>query len=190
MLFRSCYLAVRGGIEVPRVLGSASTHVLTGLGGHPLRRRDTLRIGNASIREPRRGVAIPAFQSGPLRVTLGPQAQWFSEELYSGAYSVTEASDRMGLRLNGPSIPSPAGYMLTEGVALGAVQVPPDGQPIILFVERQTTGGYPKPANVISADLWRVGQLRPRDQVRFERVTMEQALDLLREQEKWIYSLL
>jgi antagonist of KipI len=185
-----CYLAVRGGIDVPRVLGSASTHVLTGVGGRPLRRGDTLRIGNASSRQPRRGAAIPTFQSRRLRVTPGPQINWFSEELYSGTYRVTEASDRMGLRLNGPPIPSPAGHMLTEGVALGAVQIPPDGQPIILFVEHQTTGGYPKPANVISADLWRVGQLRPRDQVRFERVTMEQALDLLREQERWIYSLL
>jgi antagonist of KipI len=80
--------------------------------------------------------------------------------------------------------------MLTEGVSLGAVQVPPGGQPIILFVEHQTTGGYPKPANIISADLWRVGQLVPHREVRFERVTMEQALDLLRRQEAWLYSLL
>jgi antagonist of KipI len=80
--------------------------------------------------------------------------------------------------------------MLTEGVALGAVQVPPGGQPIILFVEHQTTGGYPKPANVISADFCRLGQLRPRDRVAFERVSLEQALELLREQEESLYSLL
>jgi allophanate hydrolase subunit 2 len=80
--------------------------------------------------------------------------------------------------------------MVTEGVPLGAVQIPPEGQPIVLFVEHQTTGGYPKPANVISADLWRVGQLRPRDEVRFERVTMEGALELLRRQEEWLYSFL
>ena len=72
---------------------------------------------------------------------------------------------------------------------LGAVQVPPDGQPIILFVEHQTTGGYPKPANVISADFWRLGQLRPRDEVAFERVTMEQALSCSSDQEQWLYSL-
>ena len=72
---------------------------------------------------------------------------------------------------------------------LGAVQVPPDGQPIILFVEHQTTGGYPKPANVISADFWRLGQLRPRDQITFERVTIEQALRLLQQQEQWLYGL-
>ena len=96
----------------------------------------------------------------------------------------------MGLRLRGPAIPSPPGGMLTEGTPLGAVQVPPDGQPIILFVEHQTTGGYPKPANVISADFWRLGQLRPRDEVRFELVDMDCALGLLQEQERWLYSLL
>ena len=95
----------------------------------------------------------------------------------------------MGIRLHGPALPSPGGHMITEGVPLGAVQAPPDGQPIILFVEHQTTGGYPKPANVISADFWRLGQLRPRDEVRFERVTMEGALGLLRDQEEWLYSL-
>ncbi len=78
----------------------------------------------------------------------------------------------MGIRLRGPGAACrPAGHMITEGVPLGAVQAPPDGQPIVLFVEHQTTGGYPKPANVISADFWRLGQLRPRDEVRFERVT-------------------
>ena len=71
----------------------------------------------------------------------------------------------------------------------GSTPISPDGQPIVLFVEHQTTGGYPKPANVISADFWRLGQLRPRDQVRFERVTMEGAVELLRDQEEWLYSL-
>jgi allophanate hydrolase subunit 2 len=95
----------------------------------------------------------------------------------------------MGLRLRDPAIPSPGGHMLTEGVPLGAIQVPPDGQPIILFVEHQTTGGYPKPANVISADFCRLGQLRPRDAVHFDPVTMEEALAALQEQEKWLYAL-
>ncbi len=86
---------------------------------------------------------------------------------------MSEESNRMGIRLRGAALPSPGGHMITEGVPLGAIQTPPDGQPIVLFVEHQTTGGYPKPANVISADFWRLGQLRPRDEVRFERVTME-----------------
>jgi KipI family sensor histidine kinase inhibitor len=190
------YLAVRGGIGVPKAMGSASVHVMTGVGGRPLRAGDALPIGGAAIRRPRaagpRGhPRAPEFaRTGPLRVTPGPQAHWFSGDLYAAAYQVTEESNRMGIRLRGPAIPGPAGHMLTEGVPLGAIQVPPDGQPIILFVEHQTTGGYPKPANVISADFWRLGQLRPRDEVCFERVTLEQALNLLREQEQWLYALL
>jgi antagonist of KipI len=113
-----------------------------------------------------------------LRVTEGPQSASFGDELYRNLYTVSEESNRMGLRLRGPAIASAAGQMLTEGVPLGAIQVPPDGQPIILFVEHQTTGGYPKPANVISADFRRLGQLRPRDPACFERVTIEQALRL------------
>ena len=186
-----CYLAVRGGIDVPLTMGSASTHVMTGVGGRPLRKGDRLAIGNAAVRRPRRAIAgAPAHSpEALLRVTAGPQADRFAGEIYRGTYTVSEESNRMGLRLRGPAIPSPAGGMLTEGVALGAIQAPPDGQPIILFVEHQTTGGYPKPANVISADFWRLGQARPRDSVRFEEVTLDSALRLLQEQEKWLYSL-
>jgi allophanate hydrolase subunit 2 len=164
---------------------------MTGVGGRPLRAGDALAIGDTAIRRPRAGPRLaPEFaRAGPLRVTPGPQAHWFSGELCAAGYRVAEESNRMGIRLRGPAIPSPAGHMLTEGVPLGAIQVPPDGQPIILFVEHQTTGGYPKPANVISADFWRLGQLRPRDEVHFERVTLEQALDLLRQQEQWLYAL-
>ena len=190
------YLAVRGGFDVPLVMGSASVHVMTGVGGRPLRAGDTLPIGDAAVRLPRKaargfekftppGPSLPAS----LRVTAGPHAREFGEELYRSTYTVSEESNRMGLRLRGPAIPSPPGHMLTEGASLGAVQIPPGGQPIILFVEHQTTGGYPKPANVISADLWKLGQLRPRDEVRFELVTLERALDLLREQEQWLYGI-
>ncbi len=185
------YLCVRGGIAVPKVMGSASVHVMTGVGGRPLRAGDVLHIGDAAVRKPRNAArGAPEHSPGVvLRATPGPQAEWFAGELYGGAYVVSEESNRMGLRLRGPAIPSPAGHMLTEGVALGAVQAPPDGQPIILFVEHQTTGGYAKPANVISADFWRLGQLRPRDAVRFEEVAMDQALALLRAQEEWLYAL-
>jgi biotin-dependent carboxylase-like uncharacterized protein len=184
------YLAVRGGLAVPRTMGSASVHVMTGVGGRPLRKGDLLPIGNDAMRRPRAGSPPPFANSGPLRVTAGPQAGRFAGELYEVPYTVSEESNRMGLRLRGPAIPSPAGGMLTEGTPLGAIQVPPDGQPIILFVEHQTTGGYPKPANVISADFWRLGQLRPRDEVRFELVAIDRALDLLRDQEQWLYSLM
>jgi antagonist of KipI len=192
-----CYLAVRGGIAAPKAMGSASVHVMTGVGGRPLRQGDVLEIGNDAVRRPRpwhliREAAQGAPQlmpNGILRVTEGPQAAWFQDELYAAAWVVSEESNRMGIRLRGPAIPSPGGHMITEGVPLGTIQVPPDGQPIVLFVEHQTTGGYPKPANVISADFWRLGQLRPRDQVRFAQVTMEDAIELLRDQEQWLYSL-
>jgi len=186
-----CYLAVRGGIDTPVVMGSRSVHVMTGVGGQPLRAGDRLPVGDAAVRKPRRAISAPPEYAPEtlLRVTAGPQADRFAGELYVGAYTVSEESNRMGLRLRGPAIPSPAGGMLTEGVALGAIQAPPDGQPIILFVEHQTTGGYPKPANVISADFWKLGQARPRDTVRFEEVTLDRALELLQEQEKWLYGL-
>ena len=187
-----CCLAVRGGLDVPRAMGSASVHVMTGVGGRSLRSGDRLAIGNAAIRRPRGAIAHPPRHTSQalLRVTAGPQAARFHGELYRAAYTITEESNRMGLRLRGPAIPSPPGGMLTEGVALGAIQIPPDGQPIVLFVEHQTTGGYPKPANLISADFWKLGQARPRDMVHFEEVDLDRALELLQEQEKWLYSLL
>ena len=96
----------------------------------------------------------------------------------------------MGLRLEGAAIPaeSARGEMITEGVSLGAVQIPESGLPIILFVDQQTTGGYPKIANVIAADLASVGQLRPRDEVRFEMVDWEEARSLCIEQQDWLRS--
>jgi allophanate hydrolase subunit 2 len=156
-----------------------------------LRAGDTLPIGDAAVRLPRkaaRNFPIAAHPTG-LRVTPGPHAREFGDELYRGTYTVTEESNRMGIRLKGAPLAAPGGQMISEGVPLGAVQAPPDGQPIVLFVEHQTTGGYPKPANVISADFWRLGQLRPRDQVGFERVTMNAALEFLRDQEEWLYKL-
>ena len=189
-----CYLCVSGGIDVPPVLGSASTHLWTGIGGfegRALKRDDVLNVGCGG----RPGRLHPRLSGMPrphpaLRVTRGTQSDWFDfDEFRRPAWQVKEDSDRMGLRLRGPVLERYAGHMLTEGVPLGAVQIPPDGQPIILFVEHQTTGGYPKIANVISADFHAVGQLRPRGEVRFEEVSIETALSLLREQEEWLHSL-
>jgi len=188
------YLCVQGGIIVKPFLGSASTHTLSGQGGvegRPLRKGDVLNIRDASQPYRKRTVATHILSRlSPrkiLRCTPGPQSEWFPESsqhlFYSSTYRVAEESNRMGLRLEGPSIPVfSGGHMITEGVSLGAIQIP-GGAPIILFVEQQTTGGYPKIANVISADLHCVGQLRPRDEIRFERVTFEVARALLREQE-------
>jgi antagonist of KipI len=189
------YLCVEGGIAVKSFLGSSSTHIMSSLGGfegRPLRKGDVLSIASISGPYRRRRVA-PHILSRLLprkllRCTPGPQSESFPESsqhvFYNSAYLVAEESNRMGLRLEGPSVPvSSGGDMITEGVSLGAIQVPGGGSPIILFVEQQTTGGYPKIANVISADLASVGQLRPRDEIRFERVTWEVARSLLHEQE-------
>jgi antagonist of KipI len=200
-----CYLCVQGGIAVKLFLDSASTHILSGLGGQDgraLRKGDVLNIGSVNKGSLNKGFAIGSVrttmlsaqtleQLAPrkvLRVTPGPQSDWFDEAsrraFYAGTYRVAEASNRIGLRLEGAPISAPSGgEMISEGIALGAIQVPDGGLPIILFVEQQTTGGYPKIANVISADLHSLGQLRPRDEIRFEEVGWETARSLLKEQE-------
>jgi antagonist of KipI len=195
-----CYLCVRGGIAVKSFLGSASTHILSGLGGlegRALRKADVLEIGVAGKEVRQRVLSAGALKRlttrKTLRVTAGPQSEWFDEDarrlFYESNYRVAEDSNRMGLRLEGAAISGPSGgEMISEGMALGAVQVPEGGKPIILFVEQQTTGGYPKIANVISADFHSLGQLRPRDEIRFELVEMETARALLKEQEEWMAS--
>jgi biotin-dependent carboxylase-like uncharacterized protein len=195
-----CYLCVQGGIAVTPLLGSASTHLLSGLGGfqgRPLRKADVLRIGPANLPFRKRTISSHLLERLKprkiLRVTPGPQMGWFSAAslrlFYSTAYRVGDQSNRMGLRLEGAPVAQRSGReMITEGVSLGAVQVTSGGLPIILFVEQQTTGGYPKIANVISADLHGIGQLGPRDEIRFEKVTLETARSLLIEQEKLLAS--
>jgi len=178
-----CYLCVRGGIQAPLFLGSASTHILTGLGGRHVRRGDKLQIEGQAVSDPA-VLPRPDYLRKVLRVTRGPQD--FGEEALktfcASLYTVTEDSNRMGLRLQGPPIEAPhGGQMISEGVSLGAIQIPSGGQPIILFVDQQTTGGYPKIANVITADLPSVGQLRPRDEIRFEPIDGRTARRLLRE---------
>ena len=194
--FARGYLAIAGGIQVDPFLGSASTHVLSGLGGfegRALRKGDRLRIGKPSKKVRRRRITMAALYAFKprkvLRVTEGPQADWFSEAakqvFYRDVFRVSEESDRVGLRLEGTALDgSTAREMITEGVSLGAVQVTPSGQPIILFVEQQTTGGYPKIANIIAADLHRIGQLRPRAEIRFQRTSLAVARSLWIEQER------
>jgi antagonist of KipI len=213
-----CYLCVRGGIVVKEFLGSASTHLLSGLGGHEgraLRKGDVLTIGNIGVPEKwgtgksarsaggmrskssKRALTAKALQQlsprKTLRVTPGPQGDWFSasaqQAFYASTYRVAEESNRMGLRLEGAPIPEGAhGEMISEGVSLGAIQIAAGGLPIILFVEQQTTGGYAKIANVVAVDFSSLGQLRPRDEIRFERVDWETARALLIEQEKLLAS--
>jgi antagonist of KipI len=190
------YLCVRGGLAVPLVFGSASTHLLTRMGGYEgraLRAGDRLLVGHAISDAPHGGAVdpsvLPGYRPGdPFRTTEGPQASWFAPEahaiLYGIEWRIDPACDRMGIRLSGPRIrPRTGRELLTEGVPLGAIQVPAGGLPIVLFVEHQTTGGYPKIANVIAADLARLGGLRPHDTIRFEAVSLTAARELLREQE-------
>lgn len=195
-----CYLSIHGGIVVNPFLHSASTHLLSGLGGYQgraLRKGDVLRLGREITSFRKTTVAAEALeQLAPrkvLRVTPGPQRDCFPESslgaFYETTYHVAEESNRMGLRLQGqPIARQSTDEMITEGVSLGAVQITASGLPIILFVEQQTTGGYPKIANVISADLHSLGQLRPRDEIRFEQVDWEAARSLLLEQEQLLAS--
>lgn len=195
-----CYLCIEGGVSVEPFLGSASTHLLSGLGGHQgraLKKGDKLYVGPNSRSFQRKSVSPAALRElAPrkvLRVTPGPQSDSFpksSVKLFqSSSFRVAEDSNRMGLRLEGPSIPQQsAGEMISEGVSLGAIQIAAGGQPIILFVEQQTTGGYAKIANVISADFHSLGQLRPRDEIRFELVDFDTARKLLLKQETQLSS--
>ena len=192
------YLCVHGGIAVEPFLGSSSTHVMTGLGGfqgRSLRPGDVLKIGESTQSFRKRNVARRALERlvprKTIRITAGEQIDQFPESsrraLVEDSYRVLEQSNRMGIRLDGPPIPSNlGGEMITEGVSLGAIQVPAGGMPIILFVEQQTTGGYPKIANVISADIASIGQLRPRDDVRFQLVDMDTARTAWAENERLI----
>jgi len=198
--FARCYLCVAGGIQVEAFLGSASTHLLSGLGGwqgRALRKGDVLPVGEVKERIRQKKMAAGVLDAlrprKTLRVTRGPQSGWFGEEirkrLLEEEFRVSEEANRMGLRLEGPLLAArETKQMISEGAPLGAIQVTPSGQTILLFVEQQTTGGYPKIANVISADLHGVGQLRPRDTIRFEEVSFEQARALWIEQQRLLES--
>ncbi|MSR47314.1 MAG: 5-oxoprolinase subunit PxpB [Planctomycetes bacterium] len=194
------YLALAGGIDVPSVLGGCGTDLRAGFGGfegRALQAGDRLQAAGGAHRPDRPciGAAAPCSVPNwcvdsahlvdrrlraPLRVMRGPEADWFDAATWATflarAYVVTSRSDRMGVRLAGPPLllRQPR-ELLSEGVATGTVQVPPDGQPIVLLADRQTIGGYPKVANVISADLDALAQLGPGDTVRFEGVDLEAA---------------
>jgi KipI family sensor histidine kinase inhibitor len=178
------YLCIDGGIAIPPVMGSRSTDLfgrIGGLGGRPLAPGDILPLGepaadpDAVLR--RRLTALPPRPNdgSPVRAVPGPQDDRFTAgglaAFFDEPYAVTPRSDRMGLRLAGPPVTHSAGAdTISEGIAAGAVQVPGDGQPIVLLPARQTVGGYPKIATVIGADLDRLGQLAAGDAIRFQQV--------------------
>ena len=195
------YIAVSGGIDVPPVLGSRSTSLPSGFGGvagRALRKGDILRrtFMENELRfagrtfEP---IGIPEYPSRRrLRVVWGPQDDQFAEDgrqaFVTGIFSVSPDSDRTGIRLKGPAVshrPGLSESIISEGVIAGAIQVPGDGQPIIILAET-TTGGYRKIATVISADLPLLGQIMPGNEVAFSAVTLDEAIQALRESEEKI----
>ncbi len=189
-----CYLALEGGIAVEPCLGSAATYVRGGFGGfkgRALQAGDLLPLARESVEErPELALLSPpgAGRERPLRVVLGPQQDHFSEaaleHLLGAGFAVSKDADRMGLRLDGPRLAHRDGYdIASDGIATGAIQVPGSGQAILLLADHQTTGGYPKIATVISADLPLAGRRRPGDAVRFAAVEVAEAEALRRAEE-------
>jgi len=193
-----CYLAVAGGFAIEPTLGSHSTYRRAGIGG--FRGRALAKGDLLPLRLPfseRTPVRLEARLEAPevLRAVRGPNADYFPEAalatLFSGSYRVAPASDRMGLRLQGtPLERAISGELPSEGTTAGGLQVPADGQPIMLLADRQTTGGYPRIATVIGADIPAAGRLVAGMNVRFEEVTRQEAVRLLRAQREWLASLL
>jgi biotin-dependent carboxylase-like uncharacterized protein len=186
------YVGFAGGLDVPLVLGSRSTYLrgrVGGLQGRALRKGDELDVFPSGPVRRRRVAreAIPDYTGEPtVRAVLGPQDDRFTPNglraLLEGRYEVLPQSDRMGSRLRGPRIEHARGHdIISDGIALGSIQVPGDGQPIVLLVDRQSTGGYTKVATVCSSDIWRVGQARPGQSLRFQSIDVEEAHRLLRE---------
>jgi len=194
-----CYLCVRGGLQVKNIINSTSTHLTSGVGGlngSILKKGDRIAFGNMDqVIQPIKSMKnYPYTDITTVRVTKGLQWDWFDNQnrklFFQKAYQVSTLSNRMGLRLSGESILSSKGNeIITEGMPLGAIQIPGNGQPILSFVEHQTTGGYPKLANVISADLYKVGQLKPGDQFKFQLIDFPEAEKARLEQENYILSL-
>jgi antagonist of KipI len=190
------YVAVDGGIEVPRVLGSRSTHLLTRMGGthgRTLLQGDRLGLGAEGTPQRRRKPIpeAPAYGRGGgvrLRVMPGPQTEYFPDAamdvLQRTRFIVLPQSNRMGYRLQGDPIPRlPEQEMISDAAFTGGIQVPPSGDPILLMADRQTTGGYPQLAVVISADIPLAAQLAPGDCVEFRVCSRSEALSALVAQE-------
>lgn len=192
-----CYLAVAGGLDLPLVLGSASTHTRTGIGGlegRALAAGDRLATGTPA----RVSVAAGAIQAPLLerpaetiRVILGPQDDFFAPDqiasFLAGPWTVSARGDRMACFLEGPKLTHLRGYNITsDGIAMGAIQVPGEGQPIILMADRQSTGGYPKIATIIGPDLGRLAQARPGSILCFRSVSHAEAVAARAEEQAFL----
>jgi biotin-dependent carboxylase-like uncharacterized protein len=198
------YLAFAGGIDVPSVFGSRATHLpssMGGLEGRPLKAGDRLPLANgASTRAFDRAGSLTLLGSvrsmrplpeGHVRVRVlpGPQLEYFEPEalamLQAAPYRIGQDSDRMGFRLEGSMLAHRRGSdIISDATPSGSIQVPGSGQPILLMADRQTTGGYPKIATVITADLSLAGQLGPGDSISFAVCTIGEALAALLAEER------
>ncbi len=190
------YLAVTGGIDVPDVMGSRSTYVggkIGGYSGRSLKQGDNIKRGKGLLLDKEQQLSpavIPQYFSNIIiRAVPGPQDDFFNEglkTLFESEFMVSAKADRMGYRLQGPVIKHREEMpksIISEPSVPGGIQVPADGQPIILLVE-QTVGGYTKIATVISTDLCKIAQATPGDTIRFEQVTLETAHSLYRERQR------
>lgn len=183
------YIAFAGGVQAPAWHGSAATHVQSGLGGLRLKRGMDFDIGEAGTSLPRRlqeHAYSPLYNGAAkvIRVVEGPHASHFPPEsmsLFTGTiYRVTDQSSRTAIRLEGLALPAPSEPLVSAGAWHGAIQVPPSGLPQVLAADHPATGGYPILASVIRADMEALGQLRPREEIRFGRVSLETARALLK----------
>ena len=181
------YLAVAGALETQTWLGSQATHSTSGFGGGAVQAGQSLVIRDAAIRDERLGdIARPDFiPERPVRVVTGPQDQHFSngavDRLTSETYHVTDAYDRMGMRLRGPLLALNGALSIpSEPIVRGSIQVSGDGVPTVLLADHQTTGGYPKIATVVSCDTDRLAQFRAGHSFRFTAISSQQAIDDVR----------
>jgi 5-oxoprolinase (ATP-hydrolysing) subunit C len=186
------YLAIAGGFKAPLSLGSMAFHsraAIGGVAGRFLQAGDHLPL---NLQQPAGADLVGdkplARRAGRFRVIAGPQDDYFSEAgwatFLSATYTITQNADRMGIRLSGPAIAHSAkGYnIVSDGIVTGSIQVPGSGEPLILLADRQTTGGYPKIATVITADLPRLAQASPGETLQFERVSRDEAVAALKGQ--------
>jgi biotin-dependent carboxylase-like uncharacterized protein len=174
------YLAAAGGFALVSELGSLSRHRRSGIGAAALAPGMALPLAEGALPSPMRLETLER-DDGPIRIMLGPQAGHFTEAaivaLTTSAFTVSTAADRMGVRLEGPVLAHAGGFnIVSDGIATGSIQVPGDGRPIVLMRDRQTTGGYPKIATIITADLSRFAQLQPGRELRFASVSREEAV--------------
>ena len=191
------YICLEGGIVAPPVAGSLSVHARSGIGS-PLPRAllagDALEVGEAGVWQAERTLATSPPGNGPIRVVLGPQDDHFSAgglaAFLDSDWTISVTSDRMGYRLEGASISHAKGHnIISDGIALGSIQIPGNGQPLVLLADRGTTGGYPKIATIISADIGRMGQTPAGSKVRFIAVSIEQAEGAARAMAEWVAGL-